>query len=245
VLFSLNVHIFGMGESTVETHLHDLMTEGKNPTVAPYCKAGEVRLRITAQAENEQVAQTMCRQALARIMEREVGTHVYAVVPSSEGEATLEGVLIPELCRRGRTVTTAESCTGGLIAKRLTDIPGSSSAVKGGFVTYTNEMKTALLGVSPDTLERYTEYSEQTAAEMARGARLRTGADIAVSTTGVAGPGGGTDECPVGTVFIGISTAEGERVTRLTLSSGRSRDHVRTLAASHALSLVRHALLAL
>lgn len=245
VLFSLNVHIFGMGESTVETHLHDLMTEGKNPTVAPYCKAGEVRLRVTAQAEDESTAQDMCQQTLAHIMESAVGAHVYAVVPSSEGEATLEGVLIRELCRRNRTVATAESCTGGLIAKRLTDIPGSSSAVKGGFVTYTNEMKIAMLGVSPDTLEQYTEYSEQTAAEMARGARLRTGADIAVSTTGVAGPGGGTDDCPVGTVFVGISTAKGECVTRLTLSSGRSRDYVRTLAASHALSLVRHALLAL
>ena len=245
VLFSLNVHIFGMGESTVESHLHDLMTEGKNPTVAPYCKAGEVRLRVTAQAENEEAAREMCQQALAHIMESEVGAHVYAVVPSSEGEATLEGVLIRELCHRGRTVATAESCTGGLIAKRLTDISGSSAAVKGGFVTYTNEMKTNLLGVSPDTLEKYTEYSEQVAAEMARGARLATGADIAVSTTGIAGPGGGTEDCPVGTVFIGISTEAGERTVRLNLSPQRSRDYVRTLAASHALSLARHALLAL
>lgn len=238
VLFSLNVYVFGMGESTVEAHLRDLMTEGKNPTVAPYCKAGEVRLRITAQAEDEQTARDMCRRTLRHIMESEVGAFVYAVTPSTEGEATLEGVAIGELRRRGKTVACAESCTGGLIVKRLTDVPGSSAVVKGGFVTYTNEMKMAMLGVSGDTLEQYTAVSEQTAAEMARGARERTGADIALSTTGYAGPGGGTDDCPVGTVFVGISTEEGEKVKRLTLSPDRSRDYIRTLAASHALHIL-------
>ena len=235
VLFSLNVHIFGMGESAVETVLKDQMTEGKNPTVAPYCKAGEVRLRITAQAENEQSAQDMCRRTLQSIMQSEVGPYVYAVVPSTEGGATLEGVAVRELLGQHKTVACAESCTGGLIAKRLTDIPGSSAAVKGGFVTYTNEMKMSMLGVSGDTLEKHTAVSEQTAAEMARGARMKTGADIALSTTGFAGPGGGTDDCPVGTVFVGISTDAGEAVKRLTLSPDRSRDYIRTLAASHAL----------
>jgi nicotinamide-nucleotide amidase len=142
------------------------------------------------------------------------------------------------LLESGKTVATAESCTGGLIAKRLTDIPGSSAAVLGGFVTYTNEMKMSMLGVSPDTLEQYTAVSEQTAAEMARGARMRTGADVALSTTGFAGPGGGTDDCPVGTVFVGISTETGEKVKRLTLSPDRSRDYIRTLAASHALRIL-------
>lgn len=239
VLYSLNVHVFGMGESTVETHLRDAMVEGKNPTVAPYCTAGEVRLRVTAQAENEKTARDMCRRTLRHIMESEVGANVYAVVPSTEGEATLESVAVWELLSSQKTVATAESCTGGLIAKRLTDVPGSSAVVKGGFVTYTNEMKTSLLGVSPDTLEKYTAVSEQTAAEMARGARLRTGADIAVSTTGYAGPGGGTEEAPVGTVFVGISTQEETRVVRLRLSPDRDRDYIRTLAASHALNLLR------
>ena len=239
VLFSLNVHIFGMGESAVETVLRDSMIEGKNPTVAPYCTAGEVRLRVTAQAEDETTARDLCRRTLRHIMESEVGAYVYAVVPSTEGEATLEGVVIWELCHQGLTVATAESCTGGLIAKRLTDVPGSSAAFKGGFVTYTNEMKISMLGVSPDTLEKYTAVSEQTAAEMARGARLRTGADIAVSTTGYAGPGGGTEEAPVGTVFVGISTKEETRVVRLKLSPDRSREYIRTLAASNALNLVR------
>ena len=139
---------------------------------------------------------------------------------------------------KGTTIVTAESCTGGLIAKRLTDIPGSSAGVKGGFVTYTNEMKLSMLGVAETTLTKYSAVSEQTAREMARGARVRTGADIAVSTTGLAGPGGGTDTCPVGTVFVGISSEDGEEVVRLTLSPDRSREYIRTLAASHALSLV-------
>ncbi len=242
VLVSQNVHIFGMGESTVETVLRDLMQEERNPSVAPYCGTGEVRLRVTAKATDEQTANEMCHRTIRSIMESEVGPCVYAVVSTAEREATLEGVTIRELLYRNKTVATAESCTGGLVAKRLTDIPGSSAAVKGGFVTYTNEMKMSMLGVSSDTLDRYTAVSEQTAAEMARGARLRTGSDIAVSTTGYAGPGGGTQECPVGTVFVGISTDEGERVTRLCLSPDRSRDYIRTLAASHALHLVFRAL---
>jgi nicotinamide-nucleotide amidase len=243
VLFSLNVHIFGMGESTVETILRDQMIEGKNPTIAPYCTAGEVRLRVTAQAEDEATARDMCHRTLRHIMESEVGAYVYAVVPSSEGEATLEGVVIHELRRQGKTVACAESCTGGLIAKRLTDIPGSSAAVLGGFVTYTNEMKIRHLGVSPETIEQYTELSEQTAAEMARGARMATGADIGISTTGLAGPGGGSEGCPVGTVFVGISSARGEQVKRLSLSPNRKRDYIRTVAASHALEMIRRLLL--
>lgn len=243
VLFSLNVHIFGMGESTVETILRDQMIEGKNPTIAPYCTAGEVRLRVTAQAADETTARDMCHRTLRHIMESEVGAYVYAVVPSSEGEATLEGVVIHELRRQGKTVACAESCTGGLIAKRLTDIPGSSAAVLGGFVTYTNEMKIRHLGVSPETIEQYTELSEQTAAEMARGARMATGADIGISTTGLAGPGGGSEDCPVGTVFVGISSIHGEQIKRLSLSPNRKRDYIRTVAASHALEMIRRLLL--
>jgi nicotinamide-nucleotide amidase len=235
---SKNVHIFGMGESAVENVLKDMMTEGKKPTVAPYCKAGEVRLRVTAKAADEVTALAMCDTTVDLICGSAVGPYVYAVTDVREGECSLEITAIRALLESGKTVATAESCTGGLIAKRLTDIPGSSAAVLGGFVTYTNEMKMSMLGVSPNTLEQYTAVSEQTAAEMARGARMRTGADVALSTTGFAGPGGGTDDCPVGTVFVGISTETGEKVKRLTLSPDRSRDYIRTLAASHALRIL-------
>ena len=235
LLVSQNVHVFGMGESAVETVLRDMMVEGKNPTVAPYCQAGEVRLRVTAKAHDEKAALAMCDETVARILKSGVGPHVYAVTDARDGAYSLERAVIAALQKSNQTVATAESCTGGLIAKRLTDIPGSSAVVKGGFVTYTNEMKMALLGVSGETLTRHTELSEETAREMARGARLSTGADIAVSTTGLAGPGGGSDGCPIGTVFLGISTKKGEESLRLTLSPDRSRDYIRTLAASHAL----------
>lgn len=242
VLVSKNIYIFGMGESAVETVLHKQMAEGKNPTVAPYCKTGEVRLRVTAQAPNEQTASDMCDAAVTDIMNSEVGRHVYAVTDAREGECSMEQVVVRALLSTGKTVVTAESCTGGLVAKRLTDIAGSSAVVRGGFVTYTDEMKQSLLDVSADTLRAYTAVSEQTAVEMARGARRRTGADIAVSTTGFAGPGGGTEDCPVGTVFIGISSSRGEHVVRLALSPQRSRDYIRTLAATHALNLIRMSL---
>ena len=238
VLMSRNVYIFGMGESTVESILHDMMVEGKNPTVAPYCKAGEVRLRVTAKAADSVTALAMCDEVVAAIRKSAVGSYVYAVADAHDGECSLEAAVIKALLAAGKTIATAESCTGGLIAKRLTDIPGSSAVVKGGFVTYTNEMKLSMLGVAENTLTKYSAVSEQTAREMARGARVRTGADIAVSTTGLAGPGGGTDTCPVGTVFVGISSEDGEEVVRLTLSPDRSREYIRTLAASHALSRI-------
>lgn len=242
VLVSYHMHIFGMGESAVENVLRDMMLEGQNPTIAPYCTAGEVRLRVTAQAEDETAAAAMCQATIDRIMTSEVGRCVYAVADTQKGEITLERVAIEELIRQGKTVATAESCTGGLVAKRLTDIPGSSAVVLGGFVTYTNEMKIAQLGVRPETIAAYTELSEQTAAEMARGARERTGADIGISTTGLAGPGGGSDDCPVGTVYIGISTKAGECTKRLSLSPQRKRDYIRTVAASHALYTILHSL---
>ncbi len=241
-LISKNVYIFGMGESQVEDLLRPIMVDGKNPTVAPYCKAGEVRLRVTARAEDGPSATAMCDQTVAQILNSPVGVYVYAVTDARQGEYTLERAVIEKLLQTGKTVTCAESCTGGLIAKRLTDIAGSSAAVLGGFVTYTNEMKQKLLGVSAQTLEQHTAVSEQVAAEMARGARERTGANIAVSTTGLAGPGGGDALHPVGTVYIGISTSAGEQVLSLSLSSQRSRDHIRTVAATHALDLIRKAL---
>ena len=142
-----------------------------------------------------------------------------------------------QLRRRGKTLAVAESCTGGLISKRLTDIPGCSDVFLGGCVTYCNDAKMKLLGVSAETLEAHTAVSAETAAEMARGVRLALGADIGISATGYAGPGGGTDEEPVGTVYVGISTEEGERVKRLSMSPLRSRAYIRYSAATQAMSL--------
>lgn len=233
VIVSKNIHIFGMGESAVEEKLKSLMTESQNPTVAPYCKEGEVRLRVTAKSNSRDEAIVMCDEMIEKIRESEVGKFIYGIDIDS-----LENAVVKFLHQKGLTLATAESCTGGFIAKRITDIAGCSDVFLGGCVTYTNEAKERLLGVKHETLERYGAVSEQTAMEMARGVREALGADIGVSSTGIAGPGGGTAEKPVGTVYIGISTKDGESFRKLSLSSMRSRDYIRKVSVANAYDLV-------
>jgi nicotinamide-nucleotide amidase len=233
VMVSRNIHIFGMGESAVESKILDIMTTSQNPTVAPYCKEGEVRLRVTARAESEQIAMRMCDRVVDEILQSEVGQFVYGIDADS-----MERVLVDKLHEHRLTLSAAESCTGGLIAKRITDIPGCSDVFFGGCVTYTNEVKQRLLGVSAETLDAHGAVSSETAIEMARGVRERTGSDIGISATGIAGPGGGTDETPVGTVFLGISTKDGESYRKLSLSARRSREFIRIVAATNAYDMV-------
>lgn len=232
VLVSENVHIFGMGESAVEEKIKSIMTDSVNPSVAPYCKEGEVRLRVTAKAQNEEDAKEMCDKTIEKILASEVGKYVYGINLNS-----LEEALVSALHEHSLTLCTAESCTGGLIAERITAVAGCSDVFFGSCVTYTNEIKQRLLGVSAETLEKHSAVSAQTAMEMARGARERLGTDIAVSATGIAGPTGGTPEAPVGTVFIGVSTKNGEDFRKLTLSSMRSRSYIRTVSATNALDI--------
>lgn len=233
VIVSRNIHIFGMGESAVENVLGDIMRQGENPTVAPYCKEGEVRLRVTASASDENEAKEMCDSIIERIAQTEVGEYIYGIDCE-----TLERAVVSFLRERGLTLACAESCTGGLISKRITDISGASEVFLGTCVTYTNEVKQKLLGVSAQTLEKHGAVSEQTAVEMARGVRERLGADIGVSVTGIAGPGGGTPEKPVGTVFVGISTKGGEQFRKLSLSAKKSREYIRSVSASNAFDMI-------
>lgn len=233
VLVSKNVHIFGMGESAVEEKLKTLMTQSQNPTVAPYCKEGEVRLRVTAEAQTEEDAAAMCDHLIDQIRESKVGEYIYGI-----DVGTLENAVVDFLRATGQTLACAESCTGGLIAKRITDIAGCSDVFIGGCVTYTNEAKERLLGVSHDSLAQFGAVSEQVAKEMARGVRERLGADIGVSATGIAGPGGGTAEKPVGTVYVGISTRHGEQVRKLSLSPMRSREYIRIVTAGNAYDMI-------
>ena len=235
VLVSKNIHIFGMGESMVEEKLGHLMQDAVNPTVAPYCKEGEVRLRVTAMAETSEEAASMCDAMIGQIRATEVGAFIYGIDVGS-----LEAAVADFLHARKLTLACAESLTGGLIAKRLTDLSGVSDILLGGCVTYTNEAKQALLGVSAESLARVGAVSEEVARQMAKGVRERLGADIGVSATGIAGPGGGTDQTPVGTVFLGISTKHGESVRRLSLSSLRSRDYIRQVSASNAYDMILH-----
>jgi nicotinamide-nucleotide amidase len=202
-----------------------------NPTVAPYAKEGEVRLRVTASAASEAEAEELLAPVVDEIrgiFER----YVYGVDADS-----LQNALVLELMRRGRTLAVAESCTGGLIASRVTEIPGASKAFGYGFCTYSNEAKTKLLGVKTETLEAFGAVSRETALEMARGARKVSGADIAVSVTGIAGPDGGAPEKPVGLVWVGVSTKDGEDAHELRLSRGYAGDRgiIRNMAAMNAM----------
>ena len=232
-IVSKNVNIFGIGESALAQKFDSLLTESQNPTVAPYCKEGEVRLRVTAKAENQEKATAMCDKVVGEIVESEIGGYIYGIDAPS-----IEKVLVDKLKEHSLTLSVAESCTGGLIAKRITDISGCSDVFFGGCVTYTNEIKQKLLGVSAKTLDSFGAVSAQTATEMAKGVRERTGSDIGISATGIAGPGGGSEETPVGTVFLGISTKDGESWRKLSLSSRRSREFIRIVSATNAYDMV-------
>jgi nicotinamide-nucleotide amidase len=232
VIVSKNLYILGMGESAVEEKLRYMMEEYANPTVAPYAGNGECRVRVSARAKDAKAASEMCDDLIEEIKKTEVGEFIYGIDVDS-----MEKALVMKLMESGKTIACAESCTGGLIAKRITDISGSSAVFLGGCVTYACSAKEKLVGVSHETLEKYGAVSEQTALEMARGVRLALGADIGISTTGIAGPGGGTPEQPVGTVYIAVSTAEGEKVKLLQLSPKRSREFIRICAATNAMSL--------
>ena len=225
---SRNVNIFGMGESEVEARLKELMESSTNPTVAPYCGDGEVRLRVTASAKTAEECKLLVAGAIERIMRSEVAPYVYGV------DTDLAKAVVSRYAERGKTLAIAESCTGGLISKRVTDVSGSSQILGYGCVTYANEAKVKLLKVKEETLKAYGAVSEQTAAEMANGVRALAGADVGIATTGIAGPGGGTPEKPVGLVYLGVASEKGTRVIRLMLPG--DRDRVRILASSNALS---------
>ena len=232
VIVSHNLHIIGMGESAVEETLRELMMTSENPTIAPYAGDGEMRLRITAKAQSEAEAEALCQKMMDTVRATQVGEFIYGVDVGST-----ERAVISALASKGLTISTAESCTGGLIAKRITDVSGASEVYMGSCVTYANEAKVKLLGVNEETLKAHGAVSEQVAAEMARGVREALGTDIGISTTGIAGPGGGTPEKPVGTIYVGISSRLGESVTKLRLSPMRSRDYLRTCTVGNALSL--------
>lgn len=232
VIVSRTLRIFGMGESRVENLLRERMNALSNPTLAPYAKDGECELRITAKAADAQTA-----RALIAPVEDEVrallGDMIYgADVPD------LETVVLDLLKQSGLTLGTAESCTGGLIAKRLTDIPGSSAVFRGGVVSYCNEVKAGVLGVPQALLEEFGAVSEPVARSMAEGARRALGCDLAVSATGVAGPGSDERGNPEGLIYVALAAPE-TTVVREIRMAGAGRGRARFAAASCALDLVR------
>lgn len=239
VLVSHNLHLFGIGEAAVGEKLYDLMEHSENPTVAPYCTAGEVRLRVTASAATKAKADELCAGAIRTVRDSEVGQYVYGVDECD----SLQQAVVNALRKEKKTVAAAESCTAGYIVKRIGEIPGASEVLEGSFVTYSERIKQKLVGVRKETLETYTVVSEEVAREMAEGARHAADADYGVSVTGIAGPGGGTEKDPVGTVCIAVASDAGTVSKRIVIHPGRrqgkeQREYIRLLASSHALSML-------
>jgi len=232
VFASRNVNIVGLGESKLEEMLHDLMLEAKNPTVAPYCSEAEVRLRVTASAHTREEALKLCDSMIERIRQSEAAPYIYGI------DTSLEEALAAALIARGLTVSTAESCTGGLIGKSITDIAGTSACYRGGVISYSCDVKRDVLGVREESLAEtgYDAVSAQVALEMAEGVLKLTGSDIGISTTGLAGPAGGSDDKPVGLVYIGIAAKRGGRINTKVIECHflGTRGHIRVCACKRA-----------
>lgn len=239
VIVSHEIKIFGMGESSVEEALREPMATLANPTLAPYAKLNECMVRATAKAETREAAEKMLAPLVEQVRTA-LGDVVYGVDVES-----LEAVVSALLRERGLTLSAAESCTGGLIAKRMTDLPGASSVFRGGVVSYTNGVKSGVLGVSGELLEEYGAVSEPAARAMAEGCRNICGSDLAVSVTGVAGPDRDSRGNEVGTVYIALAGPEGTICRKLSCGRGRGRDRVRSAAASSAFDMIRRQLLEL
>lgn len=231
IFYSKMLRFFGIGESQLETELIDLISNQTNPTIAPYAKEGEVALRVTAKAGDRQQAIELVEMMIKQIREK-VGKYIY-----SYDDEEMVDVVGKELMRRDISISLAESCTGGLICSQLTGVAGISQSFDRGIVTYSNKAKEEELGVQLETLKKYGAVSEETAKEMVLGLQRITGSDICLAITGIAGPGGGTEEKPVGLVYI--AAMYGDRFITQKLTLAGDRDRIRKLSLLHALDMIR------
>ena len=198
-LYYRQIRFFGIGESMLETQLLDLIDNQTDPTLATYAKEGECSLRIASKRATEEEAEHAVDEMLEKVKER-VGHYIYSC-----DDEELAQVVADRLMEQGLTLSSAESCTGGMFASTMTDIPGISQCFDRGLVTYSNQAKMEERGVSAETLEKFGAVSEETALEMVEGLKSVSGSDVCISVTGIAGPGGGSEEKPVGLVYIGFS----------------------------------------
>lgn len=231
IIVSHNIRTFGIGESSMAERVNDLF-DAQNPTIAPYAKDGEALLRVTAMAKTKEDAESLCEPIIEEIKKR-LDAYVYGVDYNCIEEAAV-GMLKEHHLK----VATAESCTGGLIAKRITDVPGASEVFECGIISYANGIKHKVLGVSEDDLNKYGAVSEPVAKQMAQGALKVSGADIAVSVTGIAGPDSDSTGKPVGLVYIGLADKENVWVREIR-TSRRDRSYNRYVSASNALDMIR------
>lgn len=236
IICSKTVKICGVGESKAESEIADLLKRQVNPTIAPYAKTGEVHLRVTAKAVDEKSAKKLLKPVVKELKGR-FGSNVY----TTEEEVTLEQAVVDLLLANQLTVSTVESCTGGMVAARLINVPGVSEVFKSGHITYSNKAKRKIVGVKRSDLEKYGAVSEKVAKDMAKGAAVLTKADVVVSVTGVAGPDGGTDEKPVGLVYIGCYVKGKVSVRKYNFSGNRAK--IRECSVAAALTLMRQCIL--
>jgi len=233
-IHSHNIHIFGLGESAVEEKLRSIMENMKNPSLAPYAKDGEVMLRLTAKAGSKQEAEEMMSPILKQVCDT-LGDIIYGIDTDS-----LENTVVELLKENNQTLATAESCTGGLLSKRLTDVPGVSKVYFGGVIAYNEKSKAELLGVEPDIMHEYGAVSREVAVAMAEGVREKLDADIGVGITGIAGPDSDSSGQEPGTVFVAVSTRKATTCKQLRLNYDRER--VRIGATLNALDMIRRLL---
>lgn len=232
-IVSKNLRVFGIGESALETQIEDLVSS-INPTVALYAKDGEVLIRVTAKEKSEQLAQQRIDAMIAALYER-LGNYIYGINVDS-----LQQVVVKKLLEKGQTVATAESCTGGTLAGRITEISGSSAVFDMGIVTYANHIKEQELGVCAKTLETVGAVSEETAVEMVKGLYEKSKADYCVSITGIAGPTGAVEGKPVGTVYIAVLHRGKVWCQRYQFArNSEEREYIRSLSCMNALNMIR------
>lgn len=234
-IYSVMVKLCGVGESMAETKIQDLINSQTNPTIATYAKTGEVHLRVTAKASDEKEAKKLVKPVVKELKAR-FGNAVY----TTEEHVTLEESVIQMLKERELTLTTAESLTGGMVAARITNVPGASEVFKQGIVTYSNRAKRKLLDVKKSTLKEYGAVSEKTAKEMAKNGAFITGADVCISLTGIAGPGTEEDK-PVGLVYMACSYNNKITVREYHFKGERAK--IRENAVVKALTLLRECIL--
>lgn len=236
VIFSQTVKVCGVGESKAETVVKDLIESQTNPTIATYAKSGEVHLRVTARAEDEKAAKKLVKPVVKELKSR-FGSHVY----TTEDDVTLEKAVVDLLLANKLTISTVESCTGGLLAGRLINVAGVSEVFKSGYITYSNKAKRRMLGIKKNLLEKHGAVSKEIAREMAKGAALVSKADVTVGITGIAGPDGGSEEKPVGLVYIGCSVCGKVTVKEFLFNGDRAKIRENTVSA--ALNFMRECIL--
>lgn len=231
VLVSRMLKVFGIGESELETRLMDLIDNQDNPTIAPYVSQGEVTVRVTARCATKEEASRLLTPVVQEI-EARLGAMVYA----EDGEC-LEQIVFNLLRKNALVMATAESCTGGLLAEKITNLSGASEVFQRGYITYANKAKVEDLGVSEDTLNTFGAVSRETALEMVQGLQKKTGVSVGAAITGIAGPDGGSAEKPVGLVYIAVTVRDKTACKAFELMGNRER--IRSDACMRALDMIR------